>query len=155
MPKTTKEKNSAQRERQQQLREQAKRERKPSRDDIARVLLHWTITGSAGKGQIETLRRVEDEIVALLVQQGFDEEGLRGVLRSDRALHQTPLGLSTQSAPHSPRYFVKRRLRVNRRNSGERLTTRLVYPALSPPVLSASLACSPTLRHGSLLVVAR
>lgn len=73
MPKTTKQKNAAQRERQQQLREQARRERKPSRDDVARVLLYWTITGSAGKGQMETLLRVEDEIVGRLVEQGFDE----------------------------------------------------------------------------------
>lgn len=73
MPKTTKEKNAAQRKRQKQLREQAKQDRKPSRDDIARVLLHWTITGSAGKGQMETLLRVEDSVVGILVDQGFDE----------------------------------------------------------------------------------
>ncbi|QRI63632.1 hypothetical protein JQ506_23020 [Shinella sp. PSBB067] len=68
-----KERNAAQRQRQQALRDQAKRERKPSRDDIARALLHWSITGSAAKGQMETLFRVEDEIVARLVGQGFDE----------------------------------------------------------------------------------
>jgi len=67
-----KERNAAQRQRQQALRDQAKRERKPSRDDIARALLHWSITGSAAKG-LETLFRVEDEIVARLVGQGFDE----------------------------------------------------------------------------------
>ncbi|WP_337181425.1 hypothetical protein [Shinella sp.] len=55
------------------MRDQAKRERKPSRDDIARALLHWSITRSAAKGQMETLFRVEDEIVARLVEQGFDE----------------------------------------------------------------------------------
>ena len=73
MKQSKKERNTAQRERQQALRDQAKRERKPSRDDIARALLHWSITGSAAKGQMETLFRVEDEIVARLVGQGFDE----------------------------------------------------------------------------------
>jgi len=73
MKQSKKERNTAQRERQQALRDQAKRERKPSRDDIARALLHWSIIGSAAKGQMETLFRVEDEIVARLVGQGFDE----------------------------------------------------------------------------------
>lgn len=73
MRKTIKARSEEQRERQQALRDQAKRERKPSRDDIARALLHWSITGSAAKGQMETLFRVEDEVVARLVGQGFDE----------------------------------------------------------------------------------
>jgi len=73
MKQSKKERNTDQRERQQALRDQAKRERKPSRDDIARALLHWSITGSAAKGHMETLFRVEDEIVARLAGQGFDE----------------------------------------------------------------------------------
>ena len=73
MKQSKKERNAAQRQRQQALRNQAKRERKPSRDDIARAFLYWSITGSAAKGQMETLFRVEDEIVARLVGQGFDE----------------------------------------------------------------------------------
>lgn len=73
MRKTIKARSEEQRERQQALRDQAKRERKPSRDDIARALLHWSITGSAAKGQMETRFRVEDEVVARLVGQGFDE----------------------------------------------------------------------------------
>lgn len=73
MRKSITQRNAAQRERQQQLRELAKMERKPSRDDIARILLHWTITRASEAGHMSKLDRVEDEIVARLVAQGFDE----------------------------------------------------------------------------------
>jgi hypothetical protein len=71
--KPIKQRNEEQRERQRELRAAAKLERKPSRDDIARVLLHWTITKSVSRGQERMLEQVQDEIVTLLVAQGFDE----------------------------------------------------------------------------------
>ncbi|MDX0203833.1 hypothetical protein GOB99_30390 [Sinorhizobium meliloti] len=37
------ERNPRQRDRQRRLRAQHKSERRPSRDDLARVLLHWSI----------------------------------------------------------------------------------------------------------------
>jgi hypothetical protein len=65
--------NAAQRERQQRLRKIAKLERKPSRDDIARVLLHWLLNRAAKTGHMAEVDRIADKIVARLVAQGFDE----------------------------------------------------------------------------------
>jgi hypothetical protein len=65
--------NKEQRDRQRKLREAAKLERKPSRDDIARVLLHWAITKCIERGQENMLNRVQDEVVSILAVQGFDE----------------------------------------------------------------------------------
>lgn len=73
MRKSIKQTNEEQRERQRKLRAAAKLERKPSRDDVARVLLHWTITKSIHRKQEDLLDRVEDEVVSVLAAQGFDE----------------------------------------------------------------------------------
>lgn len=73
MRKSQAQKNADQRKRQRTLRARAKAEQRPSRDDIARVLLHWTITKAMKKGQEAMLYSVADEIVSRLAAQGFDE----------------------------------------------------------------------------------
>jgi hypothetical protein len=64
---------TAQRERQQVYRQRIKTERRPSRDDIARVLLHLIITRSAAKDKLDELEKFSDLIVDRLVEQGFDK----------------------------------------------------------------------------------
>lgn len=65
-----------QRERQQAYRDEQRRLRRPSRDDIARVALHWLILGTAKlaarEGNPARLNKVEREILDALVKQGFD-----------------------------------------------------------------------------------
>ncbi len=61
------------RERQKALREANKRARRPERDDVARVALFWLISGAIKKGRLAALERLQDKIVAMLVDQGFDE----------------------------------------------------------------------------------
>lgn len=66
--------NAEQRARQQRVRDAARNRRRPSRDDLARMLL-WKMIMSAGKhhlGQREALDRLRDEIVDGLELQGFD-----------------------------------------------------------------------------------
>src|SRR5690606_5058336 len=52
-----------QRERQQLYRKRIKAERRPSRDDIARVLLHVVITRSAARDKLDELEKFGDLIV--------------------------------------------------------------------------------------------
>jgi hypothetical protein len=64
----------AQRARQQRVRDQARERRRPSRDDLARVLL-WQMIKSADKyhlGRRESLDRLRDKIIDGLKLQGFD-----------------------------------------------------------------------------------
>ncbi|MBB6262438.1 hypothetical protein FHS77_003012 [Paenochrobactrum gallinarii] len=63
-----------QRERQQKVRERHKRDRKPSRDDIARVLLHMFIMRSYKTNQMHLLEGYCDMIVRRLKAQGFDKD---------------------------------------------------------------------------------
>lgn len=65
------ERRQKQRLRQQAYRTRLKSERRPSRDDIARVLLHLVITRSVAKGEIKSLERYCDVIVDALARQGF------------------------------------------------------------------------------------
>lgn len=69
-----------QRERQQKVRERNKLQRKPSRDDIARVLLHMIIMRSYETNQMQMLDRYCDMIVSRLQSQGFDKIASYSVL---------------------------------------------------------------------------
>lgn len=63
-----------QRARQQRVRDEARNRRRPSRDDLARMLL-WKMIMSAERhplGRREALDRLRDEIVDGLELQGFD-----------------------------------------------------------------------------------
>ncbi|NHT74204.1 MULTISPECIES: hypothetical protein [Rhizobiaceae] len=65
--------NREQKERQRTLRAKQKAEKRPGRDDVARVLLHWFIRGATVKGREHELDRTGEIIVKRLVEQGFDE----------------------------------------------------------------------------------
>ena len=65
--------NREQKERQRALRAKQKAEKRPDRDDIARVLMHWFIVAATVKGREHELERTEDIIVKRLVEQGFNE----------------------------------------------------------------------------------
>ncbi|PWV98131.1 hypothetical protein DFR52_105110 [Hoeflea marina] len=73
MAQTQREKLDKQRIRQQRIRDRMKAERRPSRDDIARALLHWSITANVRKGRETLLFNLQTRIVEILVAQGFDE----------------------------------------------------------------------------------
>lgn len=66
---TQTERNRKQRDRQRSLRAQQKAERRPDRDDVARVMLHWFIMGSVAKGRMRELQTSEHAIVRRLVAQ--------------------------------------------------------------------------------------
>lgn len=73
--------NAEQRARQKRVREEARDRLRPSRDDLARMLL-WKMIMSAGKhrlGRREALDRLRDEIVDGLELQGFDVRESEGV----------------------------------------------------------------------------
>ena len=63
-----------QRERQRALRAEASAQRKPSRDDIARTLLHWAVTENIRHGREEELYRLQVQVVEHLASQGFDRQ---------------------------------------------------------------------------------
>lgn len=72
--KSKREINAEQRARQQRVRDEARDRRRPSRDDLARMLL-WRMIMSTHKhhlGRREALNRLRDEIVDSLELQGFD-----------------------------------------------------------------------------------
>ena len=72
--KSKREINAEQRARQQRLRNEARARCRPSRDDLARMLL-WKMIMSTEKhhlGRRQALDRLRDEIVDGLVLQGFD-----------------------------------------------------------------------------------
>jgi hypothetical protein len=68
-----KERLEKQRQRQQELREATLAEKRPSRDDVARVALFWMISSMAQKATNDVLDEFQDKIVELLAKQGFDE----------------------------------------------------------------------------------
>lgn len=70
---TLEERNARQRERQQRLRDRHRAERRPDRDDVARTLLVWTVSGYINEGRRDQLDKLADYLVKLLVNQGFDE----------------------------------------------------------------------------------
>lgn len=80
--KTTKERNEDQRLRELKARKVANELRKPSRDDLARMLLWQMITGIQ-KNQNAAKRPMLDElcnkVVSGLIEQGFDERQSEGV----------------------------------------------------------------------------
>jgi hypothetical protein len=72
--KSLREIRAEQRARQQRVRDEARNRRRPSRDDLARMLL-WKMIMSTEKhhlGQRQALDRLRDEIVDGLELQGFD-----------------------------------------------------------------------------------
>lgn len=71
--KSVRQRNAEQRVRQQRVRDDARENRRPTREDIARTLLwQMIVTAKQKKKRDEILDRLCDEIVAELVLQGFD-----------------------------------------------------------------------------------
>ncbi len=62
-----------QRERQQGLRAAALSEKRPTRDDVARMALFWMVSNMAQKAEKGVLDEFHDRMVKLLKDQGFDE----------------------------------------------------------------------------------
>ena len=73
MAQSRQQKLARQRERQRAYRAEIKAGRKPSRDDIARTLLHWAITQNLKHDRDAELFRLHDAVVDELVAQGFDK----------------------------------------------------------------------------------
>ena len=73
-----------QRARQQEYRDEQKMQRRPGRDDIARIALQWLIVNTSKlaerEGNPARMNKVEVAILEKLVEQGFDPAA------SDRAL---------------------------------------------------------------------
>ena len=72
MAQSRRERLEKQKERQRRLRAAAKVKRRPTRDDIARTLLHFAITENIRHGREQQLADLEDRIVLELINQGFD-----------------------------------------------------------------------------------
>ena len=72
MRKPIRTRNGEQRERQRAYRQRLKQERRPGRDDIARILLHAVVTRSVALGRRDELEKTVDLIVDRLGEQGFD-----------------------------------------------------------------------------------
>lgn len=70
---TMEQRNAKQRERQQRLRDRHRAERRPDRDDVARTMLFWAITGYLREDRSDRIDQLADAVTALLVDQGFDE----------------------------------------------------------------------------------
>ena len=64
--------NDEQRHRQADLRQRNREKRRPTRDDIARIVLWQLITRVHGKAKPEVWERIEDGILDQLAEQGFD-----------------------------------------------------------------------------------
>ena len=65
------EKLERQRERQKRHRLIQRARKRPGRDDIARVALHWMLTRAAETDMLGHLAKIEEVLVARLVEQGF------------------------------------------------------------------------------------
>ncbi|WP_274427394.1 hypothetical protein [Chelativorans sp. YIM 93263] len=80
MAQSRSERLARQRERQRALRAATRARRRPTRDDIARALLHFAITENVRHGREEELGRLLDRIVTSLQEQGFDKREAETVL---------------------------------------------------------------------------
>lgn len=58
---------------QQALRERQRKERKPSRDDVARTVLFWLFSGLTANNKAAAFRQLYNDVLPMLVEQGFDE----------------------------------------------------------------------------------
>jgi phosphoglycolate phosphatase-like HAD superfamily hydrolase len=80
MPKAGATRLEKQRERQRDYRARLKEQKRPSRDDVARALLHFAITENLRHGRVEEVNRLLDRLVDDLTRQGFDERATEEVL---------------------------------------------------------------------------
>lgn len=99
--KTKNERNAEQAERQQQVREDAKKCRRPSRDDLARILL-WQIIRAAQKQKNphRALGKVRDSLINDLERQGFN------VIESENVFHDIADRYSDGLYPFRPKWHL-------------------------------------------------
>ena len=83
---------------QRRYREQQKALRKPSRDDVARIALHWIIRTALERNKEGELSKWSETIVRRLMRQGFDGDAARR--RIDRLIEQYEGGWDFQGKPH-------------------------------------------------------
>ncbi|MBZ8134378.1 hypothetical protein [Afifella sp. IM 167] len=113
-----------QKEKQRAYRARQKADRIPSRDDVARIVLHWAITGALEPGQEKQLTGLRNMVIERLVEQEFSEEGARCrfdeiVARYEDGWDFRPnpifgvsfTGFPTTNCHDSPHYYLKRRYR--------------------------------------------
>ena len=82
---------------QRAYRARQKAERKPSRDDVARIVLHWEI-GRALTIQSRKLDRLETVVVEGLVEQGFERDAAKH--RFDEIVDRYEKGWDFRLKPH-------------------------------------------------------
>lgn len=75
--------------------------RKPSRDDLARVALHWIIPAAFERNKDGELAKWSGTMARRLVQQGFDRDAARR--RIDQLIVQYGDGWTFQGKPHLTR----------------------------------------------------
>jgi hypothetical protein len=98
MAQTRREKLDKQRQRQQKVRAVRKSKRKPSRDDIARTLLHWAIVQNLKLGREQELDRLQAFVVDGLAAQGFDRGQADAAF--DELVGKYSAGWTFQRKPH-------------------------------------------------------
>ena len=75
--------------------------RRPSRDDVARVALHWIITAALERDKDGELAKWSGTMVRRLVRQGFDRDAARR--RIDQLIGRYEDGWTFQGKPHLAR----------------------------------------------------
>lgn len=83
---------------QRQYRERQTALRRPSRDDVARIALHWAIMRTLGPGRERLLAKWTAYLVESLVEQGFDRSASHR--RIDELIQRYDEGWHFQSKPH-------------------------------------------------------
>ena len=74
MAQSHKQRLEKQRARQREYRRKQRAARRPSRDDIARALLHFALRENLRLGRSDKLDALWDAVAAVLVEQGYDAE---------------------------------------------------------------------------------
>lgn len=98
MGRSTISRKSNQADYQRRYRQQQTSLRKPSRDDVARVALHWLIVRSLKQENEGELGKWSEIMVQHLVKQGFDRDAARR--RIDQLIGRYKDGWDFQGKPH-------------------------------------------------------
>lgn len=98
MGRSTISRRNHQAEYQRRYRQQQTSLRKPSRDDVARIALHWLIVRSLKQENEGELGRWSEIMVQHLFKQGFDRDAARR--RIDQLIKRYEDGWDFQGKPH-------------------------------------------------------
>lgn len=100
-----------QRQRQQEYRERLKKDRRPTRDDIARIALHWLIVETAKLAVKEKkparMNKVEDVLLDGLAAQGFNPTASDEVLGALIDKYSMAAGFSVASFTFSKKRLLR------------------------------------------------